>query len=266
MNFIKKILLTLPPVRKILAWKHAYFIQEQQQNIRLNSIGTTNEEVRLAWTKEQLQKLPAGLRILDAGAGERKFKPYCKHLQYVSQDFGQYNGQGNQEGLQTSSWNQENLDIVCDIIAIPEPDQSFDAILCTEVIEHIPDAALAIKEFGRLLKPNGILIMTAPFCSLTHFAPYHFSTGFSKYYYEHHLAAQDFAIKELTPNGNYFEYLAQEVHRIQLVAEQYTKEGLTEDEALAQKTLLHALSRFSQQDKLSNELLCFGYLVVAVKK
>ena len=63
------------------------------------------------------------------------------------------------------SWDQTGLDIVGDITSIPEPDASFDAILCVEVLEHVPDPLAALRELGRLLKPNGQLILTAPFCS-----------------------------------------------------------------------------------------------------
>ena len=92
--------------------------------------------------------------------------------------------------LQTKTWDNSKLDIVSDIIQIPLPDNSVDAIMCTEVLEHLPNPILAIKEFSRLIKPAGYLILTAPFASLVHFAPYHFASGFSRYFYEKHLAEQ----------------------------------------------------------------------------
>ena len=107
--------------------------------------------------------MPVGSRILDAGAGELQYKPFCAHLDYVSQDFAQYDGQGNSVGLQTGTWDQTQLDIVSDITAIPEPDGSFDAIMCVEVLEHVPAPVDALNEFGRLLRLDGILIVTAPF-------------------------------------------------------------------------------------------------------
>ena len=149
------------------------------------AVGTQNEATRVAWIEQTLQKIPAGARLLDAGAGERQFERFCAHLRYVAQDFAQYDGQGDGTGLQTGSWDQSKLDIVSDIARIPEPDASFDAIMCTEVFEHIPHPAQAMAEFARLLRPGGWLLITAPFCSLTHFAPYHFYTGFSKYFYDH---------------------------------------------------------------------------------
>jgi 2-polyprenyl-3-methyl-5-hydroxy-6-metoxy-1,4-benzoquinol methylase len=46
--------------------------------------------------------------------------------------------------------------------------------MCVEVFEHLPEPIKAVEEFARLFKPGGYLILTAPFCSLTHFAPLSF--------------------------------------------------------------------------------------------
>lgn len=180
-----------------------------------------NDANRLAWLSAKLNQLPSGLRILDAGAGELRFKPFCAHLNYVSQDFGQYGGQGDGKGLQTGVWDTKRIDLVCDIAAIPEPSASFDAILCTEVLEHVPDPTAALDEFSRLLKPGGRLILTAPFVSLVHFAPYHFCTGFSRYWYEHHLPKRGFKIEELTPNGDWFAFCQQDLMSLGSTARRY---------------------------------------------
>ncbi len=47
------------------------------------------------------------------------------------------------------------MDIICDIIDMPLEDGSVDAILCSEVLEHLKNPILAIKEFGRILKRRG---------------------------------------------------------------------------------------------------------------
>jgi ubiquinone/menaquinone biosynthesis C-methylase UbiE len=114
-------------------------------------------------------------------------KDFCGHLNYVSQDNCQYDGGDNNEPMQTGEWNTSGIDIIGDIASIPEADGSFDVIMCTEVFEYLPYPIPAIKEFQRLLKKDGMLIITAPFCSLTYFAPYHFSTSFNCHFYEHHL-------------------------------------------------------------------------------
>ncbi|MEE9323368.1 MAG: class I SAM-dependent methyltransferase [Candidatus Aenigmarchaeota archaeon] len=47
------------------------------------------------------------------------------------------------------------------------PDEFFDIIICTEVLEHIFDFESVLKEFGRILKPRGLLVITFPNESLT---------------------------------------------------------------------------------------------------
>jgi len=232
----------------------------------MTGVGTRNESTRTKWLERTLQEVAAGVRILDAGAGEGRYRRFCSHLDYVSQDFAQYNGVGDGRGLQTGSWDQNHLDLVCDICAIPEPDASFDAVMCIEVLEHLPYPVLAIKEFSRLLKPGGRLIVTAPFCSLTHFAPYHYYTGFSRYFYEKHLVEEGFVIDEITENGNYFEYLAQEIRRVPEVAQRYSNSFPNWWERRALGMLLKMLQRFSCADTGSAELLHFNYLVSARKR
>lgn len=63
--------------------------------------GANNLLNRQIWVKEALTKLPSGSKIIDVGAGECQYKQYCSHLEYVSQDFNQYNGKGDGVGFQT---------------------------------------------------------------------------------------------------------------------------------------------------------------------
>ncbi len=231
----------------------------------MTKVGTHNESNRTAWLERVLKGLPPGLRILDAGAGEQQYRMFCSHLDYVSQDFARYDGKGNNTGLQMGAWDQSKLDIISDISSIPLEDASFDAIMCVEVLEHLPNPLLAIKEFNRLLKEGGRLIITAPFGSLTHFAPYHFSTGFNTYYYEQHLIENGFDISEITANGNYFETVAQEIRRIPFAADKYSHERISIVERLCIKYLLKMLQRLSDNDTGSSTLLCHGYHVLARK-
>jgi SAM-dependent methyltransferase len=49
-----------------------------------------------------------------------------------------------------------------DITASLLPSESVSLILCSEVIEHIPDSVRAIAEMHRLLRPGGVLILSTP--------------------------------------------------------------------------------------------------------
>lgn len=48
------------------------------------------------------------------------------------------------------------------IYELPYPDKSFDVIICTEVLEHLTDDIGALKELKRVLKPNGVMLISVP--------------------------------------------------------------------------------------------------------
>ena len=49
-----------------------------------------------------------------------------------------------------------------DVLALPFPDGSFDAVIAAEVLEHIPADELAMSEISRILRPGGRLSVTVP--------------------------------------------------------------------------------------------------------
>ena len=232
---------------------------------RILKFGLDNEQRRLIWLQQKLADLPSRSRLLDVGAGELRNRGFCAHLDYVSQDSCQYQGQGDGTALQTGRWDTSRIDIVSDIASIPEPDGSFDAVLCTEVLEHVPDGVTALRELARLLKPGGRLILTAPFGSLTHFAPYHFATGFSRYWYQKHLTDLGCAVLEITPNGGWLDFVAQELWRLPWIGTTYSSRLLGWLALAFSLPLLAVMRVLRALDRGSSELLTFGWLVVAQK-
>lgn len=66
----------------------------------------------------------------------------------------------------TADLYQENVMEKIDITQIPYSDNTFDAILCNHVLEHIPDDGLAMRELFRVLKPGGFAILQVPFSNI----------------------------------------------------------------------------------------------------
>jgi SAM-dependent methyltransferase len=50
-----------------------------------------------------------------------------------------------------------------DITSLTYPDNSFDLVLHSEVLEHIPDVKKALQECRRILKPGGLCLFTVPY-------------------------------------------------------------------------------------------------------
>jgi SAM-dependent methyltransferase len=170
----------------------------------LKAIFHFNDYNRDEFVASVAEKIAPGTRVLDAGAGPCRYKPLFQHCQYESQDFAQYQGKEHRYGP---------LDYVGDIAAIPVSDGYFDCVLCTEVLEHIPQPELAIKEFSRILKGGGTLILTAPLGSGIHMAPYHFFGGFSRHWYDYVLPKYGFNTMTVEPNGGFFRLYGQESQR-----------------------------------------------------
>lgn len=132
-------------------------VKKIRHGIYVKLYGDSLGERRAKWTEKALGKIPEGSRVLDAGAGECKNRKYCRHLVYVSQDFCEYSPEDKllHSPSDDDKWDYSKIDIVSDITEIPVKDASFDAVICTEVFEHLVNPELAVKEFSRILKSGG---------------------------------------------------------------------------------------------------------------
>ena len=127
-------------------------------------------------------------KILDAGAGEQRIKKYIQNNHYISQDFGQYEADNNSvpadyKGTWNKKWDSKKCDIICDITDIPLESGSIDLIVNLEVLEHLPEPVKALKEFHRILKIGGKLLITCPNLCTPHQTPFFFYSGFSRQFF-----------------------------------------------------------------------------------
>jgi SAM-dependent methyltransferase len=110
------------------------------------------------------KSLSPGSSVLDAGAGECVYKRFFVHCEYKAIDLG----------VGETSWNYGNLDYVGVLHNMPIESNSFDAVLCTQVLEHLEWPRESVKEMYRVLKPSGRLFLTAPMSHMEHPVPYDF--------------------------------------------------------------------------------------------
>lgn len=106
-------------------------------------------------------------RLLDVGAGEapwRDLLPKC--VEYVGVDTD-LSGEFKMRHLaQITYYDGKKL---------PYDDNSFEHVLCTEVLEHIPDPATFLLDLKRVLRQGGTLILTVPWSARLHHLPYDYS-------------------------------------------------------------------------------------------
>ena len=169
---------------------------------KYNDLVGFNQRQRDEWVASVARRLPPGTRILDVGAGPCRYRSLFSHCEYQAQDFGQYQG---------TVYGQ--LDYVCDATAIPVEDGSFDAVLCTEVLEHVPEPIRVLKEIGRIVRLGGWAFISAPLGSALHQQPYHFYGGFTPHFYHRFLGEFGFEVVSIEPNGRFFRMLLQELNR-----------------------------------------------------
>lgn len=170
-----------------------------------------NQLHRDRWVAGVAARLAPGTRVLDVGAGTCPYRPLFAHCDYVAHDFCQYDG--TQTGILRDRWHYGRIDLVGDVTAIPTPDESFDAVLCTEVLEHVPEPVRALGELARVLRTGGQLFLSAPLGSGLHQQPHHYYGGYTPHFYRRFLPEHGFEIAALTPNGGFYRHLLQEIHR-----------------------------------------------------
>jgi SAM-dependent methyltransferase len=156
----------------------------------------SEREPLLLLMQEAAARLPSGSRVLDAGAGNAPYRELFEHCSYVSSDWSDSPHEG-----------AARVDVVASLDALPMDDASFDAVLNTQVLEHVADPARVASELFRVLAPGGRLFMTAPLVWPLHEEPHDF-WRFTSHGLRRVLEGAGFRIERLEPRGGYFNTLA----------------------------------------------------------
>lgn len=102
----------------------------------------------------------------------RPFNSFLDSVEGVVLNIGSGNSPKRDGVLNVDMMDYENVDIVCDIHALPFKDNSVDAIMSVALLEHVREPSVALKEAYRVLKPGGMVFSVIPFMQPFHASPH----------------------------------------------------------------------------------------------
>lgn len=90
--------------------------------------------------------------VLDVGCGRKPYRHLTRATRYTGVD------------IDTPATRALGAaDVYYDGRTLPFPDASFDAVLCSQVLEHVFTPADFLREINRVLRPGGVLLLATPF-------------------------------------------------------------------------------------------------------
>ncbi len=146
-------LLDLPPIRR--------------------AVRATSDWVDLQWShlEASLARVAprASGRLLDVGCGE---KPFAHLFQPHVREYIGIEYEPTFLLTETGRRARAAVDLTYDGKRLPFPDGDFDTVLSSQVLEHTPHPGDLVKEMGRVLRPGGLLLLSAPFSFRLHEEPH----------------------------------------------------------------------------------------------
>ncbi|PIR42962.1 hypothetical protein CO058_00070 [candidate division WWE3 bacterium CG_4_9_14_0_2_um_filter_35_11] len=102
--------------------------------------------------------------VLDVGCGTMPYKTLFKYKRYV----------GIETNISGHDHANSTVDIYYDGINFPITDDSYDTVVCFEVLEHVVDFDKMLNEIKRVLRPGGFVVISIPMVWPEHETPYDF--------------------------------------------------------------------------------------------
>lgn len=134
-------------------------------SILFNSIWITENRLSKFISKAIISvAIQSGDKWVDIGCGSRPYEKWFPSGSYIGVDI-------EDRGRPVS---MKAPDFFYDAKRLPFEDGSLNGALCTQVLEHVPNPEALLSEICRVLKPGGVLILSAPFLWEEHEEPYDF--------------------------------------------------------------------------------------------
>jgi SAM-dependent methyltransferase len=141
--------------------------------------------------------LPAGARVLDAGAGEAQYAHLFARQRYLGIDLG----------IGDATWNYRRLDCIADLQALPLSDGRCNACLNIVTLEHVREPARVVSELGRVLAPGGRLLLVVPHEWEVHQSPHDYFR-YTRHGVRYLLEGAGFEKITIEPVGGFFRLLS----------------------------------------------------------
>lgn len=136
--------------------------------------------------------------ILDVGCGIKPYEELFNASSYTGIDINN-GGHINRDKLPDKFYNG---------VEIPFPDNYFDVVICTEVLEHIAEPGKLLNEIRRVLKVGGEIYLSVPFVWNEHEVPFDFQR-FSRYGLQRLFAKSHLSIIKLEGTSGVFKVCGQ---------------------------------------------------------
>jgi SAM-dependent methyltransferase len=130
--------------------------------------------------------------VLDLGAGAKPYAPM----------YETYFSENTEVDVPHGSHDMSGIDVFASADALPLSDESFDCVICTEVLEHCQHPQAVMKEIARVLKPDGRACLTTPFYQQLHEVPYDFYR-YTPWALEGFAKDAGLKVESITPRGGY---------------------------------------------------------------
>jgi SAM-dependent methyltransferase len=142
-------------------------------------------------------RLPAGVRVLDAGAGETRHARYFTGQHYCGVDLA----------VGDTAWNYSRLDAIADLTRLPFATGCFDAAINIVTLEHVREPETVLREIARTLAPGAPLLIIVPHEWEVHQAPHDYFR-YTRHGMAYLLERAGMIEIEIRPVGGYFRLLA----------------------------------------------------------